>query len=77
MSVMIEIYYKQPDDLRVNRIASVGACCNGNITFRESDSANSICLTAEFDSWDEANAATAQLCDLGEHLEGPCDYGDL
>jgi hypothetical protein len=77
MSVMIEIYYRKPVDLQ--REAVIGKCLTnleGKVTYREDDSRDTICLTAEFNSWEKAQAASAALRAEGEHVEGPSDYGD-
>lgn len=77
MSIMIEIYYRKPEDiLREGRISCLVAMHSGQITYKETDSSDSICLTAEFDSWKNAEASTASLRKFGEHVEGPAGYGD-
>lgn len=77
MSVMIEIYYRKPDDpKRELKIMSCVSDCDGKVTYREDDSVESICLTAEFASWEMAQAACVKLRESGEHVEGPTEYGD-
>jgi hypothetical protein len=77
MSIMIEVYYRKPENLsREKSIREIVAKYHGEITYKESDTAESICLTAEFESWEIATAAAALLMESGEHVEGPCDYGD-
>ena len=74
---MIEIYYRKPEDLlREERITSIIVNSGGKLTYKESDSPESICLTAEFDSWEFASSAAATLRESCEHVEGPADYGD-
>lgn len=77
MTVMIEIYYHKPSDPQ--REAVIGQCLanlEGKVTYREDDSSDTICLTAEFNSWGKAQAACTALRAKGEHVEGPSDYGD-
>src|SRR4051812_28520669 len=72
MSIMIEIYYRKPASLmRESAITSILANHDGDVTFRETDSADSICLTAEFTTWERARAASTALREAGEHVEGP------
>ena len=52
MSVMIEIYYPKPANTqREETLISLVTQQTGRVTFREDDSPDTICLTAEFDSW--------------------------
>lgn len=77
MSVMIEIYYGKPaDSQREAVIAECVANLEGKVTYREDDNRDTICLTAEFISWEKAEAASATLRAEGEHVEGPSNYGD-
>ena len=77
MSVMIEVYYKQPVDCaREKMIVDCASRYGGELTFHEDDTANSVCLTIQFPSWESALAATSKLEESGEHVEGPMDYGD-
>jgi hypothetical protein len=77
MSVMIEIYYRSPEDIsRERRIETIAGNHGGSFTFRENEPGKSICLTAEFDSWEKAEAAAAEIRESGEHVEGPSEYGD-
>lgn len=79
MSFMIEVYYKAPpDSSREERISAEVARYGGQLTFREEPSGHSeaMCLTYEFESRELAQRATALLQSLGEHVEGPADYGD-
>ena len=76
MTVMVEIYYPKPLNFqRENTIGEVIVKNKGVITYRETDSLDTICITAEFDSWEEAHAASAALRTIGGHVEGPCEYG--
>lgn len=77
MSVMIEIYYRKPGDSR--RETAISDCLGihqGKVTYREDGRGETICLTAEFQTREDAQAATAALQEIGEHVEGPSDYGD-
>jgi len=77
MSVMIEIYYPKPANTQRERsISAHVAMQGGRVTFREDDSPDTICLTAEFDSWEAARTACTSLQGVGEHVEGPAEYGN-
>lgn len=77
MCTMLEIYYKKPEDTdREFRIAEIVKNWNGQITYREADDPTTVCLTIEFATRENANAATDLLRKKGEHIEGPMDYGD-
>jgi hypothetical protein len=80
MSVMFEVYYRSPPDVCKEealsaRVSSLG----GRLTFREvpqEHEMGGVCLTYEFDAWEQAEVAAEALRQQGEHVEGPCDYGD-
>ena len=77
MSVMIEIYYRKPADSQ--RETAINECLanhQGKVTYREDDSNETICLTAEFHTRGDAQAASTALRAIGEHVEGPSDYGE-
>lgn len=77
MSVIIEIYYHKPaDSQREAAISERLADHQGKLTYREDDSHDTICLTAEFHSREDAQAASTALRAAGEHVEGPSDYGE-
>jgi len=77
MSVIIEIYYRAPYDIaREQRIATIVGNHDGSVTYRESEPGMAICLTAEFDSWEKAEAAAIEIRRSGEDVEGPRQYGD-
>lgn len=40
------------------------------------DPSQAICIAIEFDSPDEAERASAELFEFGEHVEGPCENGE-
>lgn len=77
MSFMFEVYYKPPrntakESSLTARIAALG----GRLDFREeADEQVGVCLTYEFDDWECARKAADSLRQLGEHVEGPSDYG--
>jgi hypothetical protein len=77
VSVILEVYYKPPavpakEAALTDRVMALG----GRFDYREEASELSgICLTYEFDSLDSAEGAAAALRRLGEHVEGPMDYG--
>jgi hypothetical protein len=77
MSFMFEVYYRPPADPHretalTERVAELG----GRLDYRE-DSTDlvGVCLTFEFDDYHRAEAAAQALRELGEHVEGPMDYG--
>ncbi|MCE2793647.1 MAG: hypothetical protein ACK493_15220 [Planctomycetota bacterium] len=75
MTAMIEIYYKKPEDLRREELTREKvATYDGEITYREIDLPDSVCLTVEFPDWERAEQATTELRNSGEHVEGPSDY---
>ena len=79
MSYMIEVMYREPPDQdRDRRIAAIIMRHSGEITFRESpnpdDISRAIVLTCEFECYEHAEVAAAELHQSGEHVEGPTDY---
>jgi hypothetical protein len=75
MTAMIEIYYKKPEDLRREEVTREKmAMYDGEITYREINLPESVCLTVEFPDWDRAEKATHELRNSGEHVEGPSEY---
>jgi hypothetical protein len=75
MTAMIEIYYKKPEDLRREELTREKvATYDGEITYREIDLPDSVCLTVEFPDWERAEQASTELRSSGEHVEGPSDY---
>ena len=77
MSFMFEVYYKPPPNPKTE--AALGEAVvklGGRLSYREEpDGMGSICLTYEFDSLDQAEAASEALRKQGAHVEGPVDYG--
>lgn len=77
MSFMIGVYYKPPtntakESALTQRVAALG----GHLDFREEASEHAgACLTYEFDDMESATRAADALRQLGEHVEGPADYG--
>ena len=74
--VVFEIYYHTPVDLlREDKfIKDFG----GKLTYREESEDHTyeaICLTFEFDNIELAEKAASTMRSLGEHVEGPMDYG--
>ena len=81
MSIMLEVLYHAPTDLeRESRIARTVKEHGGRITYKEEPTedsfAKTVCLTCEFDDSRGAEAAAIQLRGVGEHVEGPMEYGD-
>jgi hypothetical protein len=78
MSDMLEVYYHGPPDLaREERISREAARYEAKLTHREEAASHSeaICLTYEFSNRTTAEEAASLLRSLGEHVEGPSDYG--
>ncbi len=81
MPYMFEVYYKAPLDAHkeaalTDRVSSLG----GYLSYRENPNENgigSVCLTYEFDSLEQAEAAAETLRELGEYVEGPVEYGPV
>jgi hypothetical protein len=78
MSFMFEVFYMPPPNpikerALTDRVASLG----GRLDFREdpTPAGGGVCLTFEFDDWALATRAADMLRHLGEHVEGPADYG--
>ena len=81
MSYMIEVIYREPRDSgREERIAAAVSPLGGMLTFVEAPSSekasHTICLTYEFSDLQVASNAADRLRTLGEHVEGPSEYGD-
>jgi len=77
MSIMIEVYYKQPESIEhEQKILSCVSDHQGGITCREGGKVSPVCLTIEFPNWESADHASLRLKAMGEHVEGPMDYGD-
>jgi hypothetical protein len=76
---MFEVYYHPPPDRdREKRISAESARYGGELTYREEpdfEHTEAVCLTYEFRDLDSAEKAAEALRVLGEHVEGPCDYG--
>ncbi len=79
MSVMFEVYYRPPaSPVREAGLTERVLSRGGRLDYREetgTDAAQTICLTYEFDDYSAANKAADELRHLGEHVEGPGDYG--
>jgi len=76
---MFEVYYRPPSDpVREARIFELVGANGGRLDFREApevDGSSYVCLTYEFDELPAAEAAAHQIRTLGEHVEGPVEYG--
>ena len=76
---MFEIYYHTPVDIsREEKIIKDIKGFGGKLTYREEPEDNTheaICLTFEFDKMELAEKAALNMRSLGEHVEGPMDYG--
>lgn len=79
MSVMFEVMYRSPTDLRREAIISQRASeFGGRLTCREEPQAvgsGPVTLTYEFNGFQDAEKAAARLRSQGEHVEGPMEYG--
>jgi hypothetical protein len=75
---MFEVYYlPPPDPAREERLADAVARYGGRLDFREApevDSSHNVCLTYEFASQFDADAAAGAVRAAGEHVEGPYPY---
>lgn len=79
MSFMFEVYYQPPagptkEEAVTERVTPLG----GRLDYREDAAEHGlggICLTYEFDNLNLATKAATLLRQLGEHVEGPVDYG--
>lgn len=80
MSFMFEVLYRSPTDARREAAISESVSrLGGNLTCREEPDAGGagpVCLTYEFDDRNVADHAATCLRSLGEHVEGPVEYGD-
>lgn len=81
MSVMFEVYYREPvDSVREERISQEVMLFGGKLTYHEQpnieDSSRAICLTYEFSDLHKAEKAADRLRQIGEHVENiVADYG--
>jgi hypothetical protein len=79
MSFMFEIYYKPPTNpTKEAALNEKIVILGGRLDFREDANPtgqSGVCLTYEFDSLESATKAAAALRQMGEHVEGPVDYG--
>lgn len=79
MSFMFEVYYRPPADpqkeaVLTTRVSGLG----GRLSYRESPNGGGgggVCLTYEFDDYNQAAVAARVLREQGEHVEGPVEYG--
>jgi hypothetical protein len=79
MSFMFEVFYKPPVNLAkestvTNRVKAFG----GRLDYREEAKENGlggVSLTYEFDDLELAAKAADTLRELGEHVEGPVNFG--
>ncbi|MEX0704535.1 MAG: hypothetical protein WD069_20710 [Planctomycetales bacterium] len=79
MSFMFEVYYPPPSNpVKESALSERLAAFGGRLDYREEpdESAHGgVCLTYEFEDLEEAAKAARVLRGLGEHVEGPVDYG--
>jgi hypothetical protein len=79
MSFMFEVYYRSPaDPCKETCLSKQIERFGGRLSFCEvasKDGPPSVCLTYEFDDRTRAETAAQSLRELGEHVEGPVDYG--
>jgi hypothetical protein len=77
MSVMFELYYTPPyDPDREARLTEQVASVGGRFDFWEEEPGRYICLTYEFDDWEQAEHAADILRQKGESVKGPQQYAD-
>lgn len=76
---MIDVLYKSPTDtVREAAFTDQAVRYGGQLTFREdSPGAGPVCLTYEFPDVTAAQNAAASLRQLGAHIEGPANYGEV
>jgi hypothetical protein len=79
MSFMFEVFYKPPaNPVKESAVTSRVKALGGRLDYREDPDENAlggVCLTYEFDDFELAARAAEALRQLGEHVEGPVDYG--
>ena len=79
MTWMFELYYlARTDPAREVRIPCAAGAHGGRLDHREAPEttgSHSVCLTYEFDTLSDAEAAAQQLRSFGEYIEGPYQYG--
>jgi hypothetical protein len=79
MSYMFEVYYQPPADPRKETaLRECIAKFGGHLDYREESNGNprgNVCLTYEFDDFEQAVTAAECLRQQGEYVEGPQDYG--
>ena len=79
MSYMIEVYYRVPEDkAREGRLAECASAHGGWLDYPESADrvGGPVCLTFDFPTVEQAQAAADRLRSHGEHIDGPMDYGE-
>jgi len=76
---MFDLYYLAPTDpAREVRITHAAGGHGGRLDYREAPEttgSHNVCLTYEFDTLSDAEAAAQQLRSFGEYIEGPYQYG--
>ncbi len=79
MSFIFEVFYKPPaNPAKEAEVTDQVAALGGRLDYREDaddHGLGGICLTYEFDDLEIATRAADALRQLGEHVEGPVDYG--
>lgn len=78
MSYTVEVFCVGPADSRFEELLSTEALrLGGRLDFRESSGINceGICLTFEFSDSESAGNAAERFRELGQHVEGPAEYG--
>jgi hypothetical protein len=79
MSFMFEVFYKPPaNPAKEAKVTDQVAALGGRLDYREDaddHGLGGICLTYEFDDLEIARRAADALRQLGEHVEGPVNYG--
>lgn len=79
MSYMFEVYCNAPTDSETEAAINFAVTpLGGRLDYREAHglTAGCICLTYEFDTWEQAELAAQAIRKLGKHVEGPVPYGD-
>ena len=81
MSTIIEVYCPHPvDPSHEMGLKEQMTALGGRFHFREENAiaavSEHVCLTFEFNNWEDSDHAAGILRAQGEHVEGPCEYGD-
>ena len=78
MSQMIEVFLRDGAGSERSMALELASLQSGRLTFeeigKEGAVRSALCLTFEFDSWEQAFSAVQELNARGFYVEGPYDY---